>query len=64
MVEVKENVPDRCGGRGDGDAERPFLQRVLLQFVVRNKMLPTTTMLLVSDMETSWRNAVYPKQCS
>lgn len=26
MVDVKENVADRCGGgRGDGDGERPFL---------------------------------------
>lgn len=26
MVDVKENVADRCGGgRGEGDGERPFL---------------------------------------
>lgn len=31
MVDVKENVADRCGGgRGEGDGERPFLQGMQL----------------------------------
>lgn len=25
MVEVNEKVPDRCGGRGEGDGDRPLL---------------------------------------
>lgn len=25
MVDVKENVADRCGGLGEGEGERPFL---------------------------------------
>lgn len=31
MVAVKEKVADRCGGRGEGDGERPFLQQSLLK---------------------------------
>ena len=30
MVEVKEKVPDRCGGRGEGEGDRPLLHRILL----------------------------------
>jgi hypothetical protein len=31
MVDVKENVADRCGGgRGEGDGERPFLHGMQL----------------------------------
>lgn len=30
MVDVKENVADRCGGLGEGEGERPFLQGILL----------------------------------
>ena len=31
MVAVKEKVADLCGGRGEGDGERPFLQQSLLE---------------------------------
>lgn len=30
MVDVKEKVADRCGGLGEGEGERPFLQGISL----------------------------------